>query len=478
MKPIRLIAADELLYWLRSHLALGGVLIFMLLIIATSILNAVRINNEAHIRTHQQTESEETFLAQPDRHPHRMVHYGHYLFRTPTPLSIVDPGLDAVTGQSIFLEGHRQNTAMFAESAASADLGGLAWLNPAMVYQLFAPLIIIILGYGSVVREREASTLSSMLAIGVTGRQLLAGKALALIICTMFLLLPLALGGMLALSKGESIAAVFALLGIYFLYLVVWTLLTLLVSTLFKKRSTVMAAIIGVWLILCLVLPSIAVNFATGSEPLAGKIETDLKMLSDLRKLGDGHNANDPAFQKLRADLLKKHKVDRIEDLPINYRGIVAVEAEQKLTEVLNEYADSRMAIEAKQEDIISTYGALTPALAIVFASRSIAATDLAHYHRFQREAESVRFDFVQGLNRAHVEELSYQDDINRNKDEASWLRARVDASNWQVLDQFSFQAASVSQRIENALSSIGMLLAWLVISLVLLLWRAGKIKL
>jgi ABC-2 type transport system permease protein len=268
------------------------------------------------------------------------------------------------------------------------------------------------------------------------------------------------------------------LLGIYFLYLVVWTLLTLFVSTLFKKRSTVMAAIIGVWLILCLVLPSIAVNFATGSKPLAGKIETDLKMLSDLRKLGDGHNANDPAFQKLRADLLKKHKVDRIEDLPINYRGIVAVEAEQKLTEVLNEYADSRMAIEAKQEDIISTYGALTPALAIVFASRSIAATDLAHYHRFQREAESVRFDFVQGLNRAHVEELSYQDDINRNKDEASWLRARVDASNWQVLDQFRFQAASVSQRTENALSSIGMLLAWLVISLVLLLWRAGKIKL
>ena len=75
------------------------------------------------------------------------------------------------------------------------------------------------------------------------------------------------------------------------------------------------------------------------------------------------------------------------------------------------------MAAERQQEKIISNFSWLTPVLAIAIASRSIAGTDLAHYHRFQREAEAVRFAFVQGLNRAHVEKLSYQDDINRSKD-------------------------------------------------------------
>lgn len=477
MKQILLIAAAEWRYWLRSHLALGATLIFVVLIIATSILTAARIDAEKHARTHQQTESEETFLAQPDRHPHRMVHYGHYLFRTPASLAIFDPGIDAVTGQSIFLEGHRQNTVMFAESSASADFGGLSWLNPALIYQLFAPLVIILLGHGSVVREREAAVLTPLLALGISGRTLLFGKALALLLFTLLLLSPLIINCTVAIFSGASLVALLSLFGVYYAYLVIWALFTLVISTTFKKRSTVLAAMTGLWFGFTLVLPSIAVNIASDTERLAGKIETDLTMLADLRKLGDGHNANDPAFRKLRADLLKEYNAERIEDLPINFRGIVAMEAEQKLTKVLNDYADSRMSAETRQEKHIADYGLLTPALAIAFASRSIAGTDLVHYHRFQREAEAVRIAFVQGLNQAHVESLSYEDDMNRNKDEESSLRARVDASNWQVLDAFQFQTADLSERIESASSSIGNLLTWLVAMFGLLIWCGGKIK-
>lgn len=477
MKQVLLIAADEWRYWLRSHLALGGILIFLVLIIATSVLTALRIDAEKHARIHHQTEAEQTFLTQPDRHPHRMVHYGHYLFRAPAPLALFDPGLDSVTGQSIFLEGHRQNTVMFAESSASTDFGGLSWLNPALIYQLFAPLVIILLGHSSIVREREAAVLAPLLALGMSSLTLISGKVLALLSFTAVLLLPLAASGTIALLNGESMIALLSLLGVYGAYLAVWITLTLLVSMQFKKRSTVLAAMIGLWLFFSLVLPSVAVNIATDSEPVAGKIETDLTMLSDLRKLGDGHNANDPAFQQLRADLLKKYNANRIEDLPVNFRGIVAMQAEQKLSHVLNHYADQRMTAEARQEDILSNCGLLTPVLATAFASRSIAGTDLNHYHHFQQKAEAVRFAFVQGLNRAHVEKLSYEDDINRNKNEESWRRARVDASNWQVLDTFEFQTAGISERIKNAASSIQVLLTWLMVMLGLLFWSGRKIK-
>ncbi|GAB1261681.1 ABC transporter permease [Aurantivibrio plasticivorans] len=477
MNQILHIAADEWRYWFRSQLALGAAGIFLVLVLVTSLITAVRMEAETHTRTHQQTEAEQTFLSQPDRHPHRMVHYGHYLFRAPAPLAMFDPGLDTVTGQSIFLEGHRQNTVMFAESAASANFGGLAWLSPALVYQIFTPIIIILLGHSAIVRERESGQLVSLLAISISGHKIMSGKALALLSLSLLLLIPLIIGTSLALANGEDFLALLVLFAAYFSYLALWVFITLIASIVLTQRSATLATLTAAWFGFALVLPSVAVNVATGSTPAAGKIETDLAMLYDLRKLGDGHNENDPAFQTLRSDLLEQYKVKRIEDLPINFRGIVAFDSEEQLTKVLNEYAEERMQIEAQQDTTISRYSMLTPVLAIAFASRSIAGTDLAHYHRFQREAEAVRYDFVQGLNQAHVEKLSYQTDISRNKDEESSRRARVDASNWQVLDDYQFQTADIPQRMATASYSLKWLLTWLATSLINLLWLSGRIK-
>jgi len=158
-------------------------------------------------------------------------------------------------------------------------------------------------------------------------------------------------------------------------------------------------------------------------------------MNDDLRKLGDGHNAADPAFAKLRANLLAQYNVDKVEDLPVNFRGVVASNSEADLTETLNLYAEKRMQRESAQAAHLSTYRWLSPYLAISGASRNLAGTDLDTHHRFLREAEVVRYDFVQGLNKAHIEDLSYIDDINRNNGEEGWKRARVDATTWQVLN-------------------------------------------
>lgn len=477
MKQLLIVAAGEWRYWLRSYLVLAGVALFTVLIAITSLITAMQIQAQDHARAHQQHEAEETFLAQPDRHPHRMVHYGHYVFRNPAPLALFDSGLDPVTGQSIFLEGHRQNSAMFAESGASADLGGLSGLTPALIYQLFAPLLIILLGHSAIVREREGKTLAPLLAQGVKTYSIIFGKALAMLSFSLLLLIPLVFSSLFALAKGEVFLAVVSLWLTYFIYLAIWTILALLISSIFNKRSNVLATLTALWLGITLVLPSVAVNVASKNAPIAGKIETDLKMLSDLRELGDGHNANDPAFAKLRADLLKKYNVEKIEELPVNFRGLVAMEGERKLTEVLNEYAETRMEAENRQANQLSKFSWLTPALAVAGASRAISGTDLEHYHRFLTEAEKLRFDFVQGLNNAHVEKLSYQDDINRNKDEASWRKARVDASNWNVLDTFAFEPAHASIRLTRATLPMTILSAWLILLLAGLFWSARSLK-
>ena len=218
-------------------------------------------------------------------------------------------------------------------------------------------------------------------------------------------------------------------------------------------------------------------SIAELAVPLVGKIETDLIMQADIRKLADGHKPNDPAFKQFRVNLLKQYNVEKIEDLPVNFRGLVAMKAEKKLTDVLNDYADARMNREVEQAKQLSDYGWLSPQLAITNASRAISGTDLKHYHRFLREAEELRFDFVQGLNNSHAEKLNYQDDINRNRDDVSGLKARVDASSWEVLNVFEFQPASAVDRINAASQSIVMLIIWFSLLLGALLWSGRRLK-
>lgn len=461
MNAVLAVAAAEWRCWQRSRLAWGAGLLLAALLLATAVLTALRMQAERSAREHHQQQAEAAFLSQPDRHPHRMVHYGHYVFRTPAPLALFDPGLDTVTGQSLFLEGHRQNSAMFAASGASADLGALSWLNPATAYQLFAPLLLILLGHGMLVREREAGTLATLLAQGLPPRRLIAGKALALAACVALLLLPLALSTALALAQGERPAAALALLGAYALYLLAWAALALLASALFRRRAAALAALASAWIALTLVLPALAVNAAAAAAPMAGKLETDLRMLAKLRQLGDGHNAQDPAFAQLRAELLAQHRVQRVEDLPVNLRGVVAEHSERRLTDTLNAHAQRRMDAEQRQAALLARHGAWVPVLALAEASRALAGTDLAHHHRFLREAEALRYDFVQGLNRVHTRQLAYADDIRRGSDPAAERRTRVDASTWQLLERFRFVPDAAATRVARSAPSVAMLLLW-----------------
>lgn len=462
MSAVLTIAAAEWRLWMRSKSALAALFAVVFMIAATSVLTAVRFTQERQERTHQQEVAEKTFLSQPARHPHRMVHYGHYVFRTPPPLAVIDPGVDTVTGQSIFLEGHRQNTAMFADTRASANVGGLQILSPASVYQILIPLLLIALGHGVFVREREARTLAPLLAQGVSGRTLYVGKAFALAGLSAALLTPMLILSFIGVKAGEAVGVSLAVVATYGTYLLVWSALIVLVSAVVGTRGLGLGVLVFIWLFWSLVTPRLAVASASAAAPSPGKLETDYQLFADLRELGDGHNAADPAFEVLKANLLAEYDVDRVEDLPINFRGAVAQASEADLTRVMNEYAERRLALEVRQSRHTRAFGWLSPVLAVAAASRHLAGVDLDTHHRFLREAEAIRYDFVQGLNKSHIEELSYLDDIQRNQSAEASRRARISPEHWKVLDEFRFQPATPDERFRAASLPMAMLTVWL----------------
>jgi ABC-2 type transport system permease protein len=238
----------------------------------------------------------------------------------------------------------------------------------------------------------------------------------------------------------------------------VWSGIVLTVSALSNKNSVSFTALIGLWILFCILIPRIGSSSAAAIAPSLGKLEADFSVLEELRKLGNGHNAADPAFEQLKKNLFTKYNVDKVEDLPINFRGTVAQYSEEKLTKVLNKFAEQRMQEELSQAQIARQFGWLTPTTAIRSFSMIIAGTSLETHHRFLREAEILRFDFVQSLNKVHQDTLSYQADINRHKDDKA---ARVNADNWQVLSSFSFNPDAATTRLSRSVPFGFQLILW-----------------
>ncbi|HSJ78732.1 MAG TPA: DUF3526 domain-containing protein [Erythrobacter sp.] len=471
------IAREEWRLWARSRVVLLAALIVAVLLAATSMLTVMRVGYEGAKRIAQQESAEATFFAQPDRHPHRMVHYGHYAFRAPPPLAVFDTGVDAVTGQSIFLEGHRQNTAMFADTRSAADLGGFATLNPANLYQLLLPLLLIIIGHGIVLRERESGTLAVMLAQGQSGLAIAGGKALALAGVAGLFLLPVTALAIYSVAAGEAPLAAAMLVAGYALYLGVWAALVLAVSLLVRQRSVALGVLVFTWLLIVLIVPRLAINAGSAAVDAPGKIESDLVMLAQQRALGDGHNAADPAFDALQKQVLEQYEAESVEELPMNWRGVVAGYSEAKLTDLMNQFAENRMQQEAAQSRIVTLFGLASPTLAMGAASRTLAGTDLATHHRFMRESEALRFDFVQGLNDLHATALTYADDARRSSDPEAEARTRVNAEAWRLLDTFRFVPDPAPERLARAGLPLALMLGWLLVLIFIIAAGARRLK-
>jgi len=469
------IAHAEFGYWRHSWLAAVAAVALVAVAIVSAMTSANFVAAEAAERAEHQAEADTAILSQPARHPHRMVHYGHYVYRVPPPLAIVDPGVDAYTGTSIFLEGHRQNTATFAEVRETSSLTRFGLLTPAFSLQVLVPLLLIIVGYGSIVRERRSRTLLQLLTHGAAPGTILLGKSLALGALALLAFAPLAVAAVYAATRDGWLSSTLMVTG-YALYLLLWTFGIVAVSARAQTAGSALVVLLGVWLATVVAMPRVATEMATAAVPAPSKVETDLVVNAELRALGDSHNANDPNFQSFRARILAEYDVDRVEDLPVNIAGLVAYEGEARTTEVLASHAERQMATEQAQSRVAARFGLLSPTVALRNFSMIVAGTDLDNHHRFLRAAEAHRFEFVQSLNRLHIERLSYEDDVRRNEGPEANRRARVSADNWSLLPEFEFAPAAVKDRARRAAPSAALLLLWFGLVFALLFSSARRI--
>jgi ABC-2 type transport system permease protein len=473
-----IIAAAELRLMLRSRLALVGVVTLLLLSAIAAVTSAVQMAETAQARAQAQIETDEQFRAQPNRHPHRMVHYGTYALRPVGPLAAFDPGVDSFTGTVVFLEGHRQNSATFGAARESSDLLRFGQLTPAFVLQTLAPLLLIFLGFATIARERERGSLRALAAHGASARSILGGKAMSLGVVALLALAPalVALGWAALRQPNEGGIALITALA-YAGYLAAWVLGIVAVSGIARTSQGALIALIAAWALIVVLVPRAAAGIAGVADPLPSRVDTELAIAADLRRIGDSHNPNDPHFAAFKAETLKKYGVSRTEDLPFNYRGHVAQEGERITSQLFKDYAARADAIRQRQSDWLGLAGVLSPAIAVRDASMVGAATDLITHTAFMNAAEAYRFDLVQRLNGLQATAVSGADDAARSKDPLADRRTRISANFWKTMPEFEFNPPSPSARLTAMVPSLLLLGLWIALAFGVLGWAARRIE-
>jgi ABC-2 type transport system permease protein len=410
--------------------------------------------------------------AQGDRHPHRVSHYGYLLFRPRSPLSLFDAGVTAQSGSTLFLEAHRQNSMNFGEAShADAPLrfGGLSM---ALVLQLLVPLVVFVAAAGAVAGEREEGTLALVRSQGVSWTAWLGGKTLALTIAAAGLALPGAavVAAVLAASRDVAWTADAtvrtAVLGVvHVVYFALVAALGVVVSAVARTARDATLALVGVWLAVWIVVPRVVPAVGSAAHQLPTRAAFEAEVERQTRALGDSHNPDDPNFAAFKARTMAAAGVSRVEDLPVNYNGIVMIEGERLTTEAYRGMRDALAAARRGHERTATAAAAVSPYLAMRLVSMALSGVDVGAMEAFERQAEDYRYALVQYLNRLHAESMTLAEDryVRGGAEGEAPSRKRIDAAHWQEAPEFVFRPPTLAEDVGASAGALAVFALWVV---------------
>ncbi len=462
------IAGNELRRVLRERLAqtlgaLGAVILLLSL-----VLSLVRDAQTAERQADYVARADQDWSAQPDRHPHRVVHAGDFVFKSPGPLARLDWGVESQVGRSVFLEGHRQNTANFSDAVLSGGLLRLGDLSPSLVVQQWLPLLVLLAGAASLAGERQSGVLATSLIGGARGAELLLGKAAALWAFGLLMAASAFLTLLWAAATQPPLAArVAGLAASFAAVLALSAIATALVSSL--ARSVLGALLAGVvaWFALVAVAPRAVASWVelTASAPTQAEVEQ--RTAAALAKIGDAHDPNSAYFAAFRQRVLDEYGVSRVEDLPVNFGGLVMLEGERLTTEAIAAEVDRQRDAWQAQMDRAATLGWAMPTLAIRHAAQAFAGTDLAHHRDFLDQAEQRRFATVQALNNLHATKIAALNDREQ----------KLDASHWGDIPRANIELPPLQKTAPAIVTAATQIAAWLLLGLAILMWLGRRLE-
>lgn len=338
--------------------------------------------------------------------PHGAAHFGSYAFKPNSMLSSIDEGVNTITGNVLRLEGHTQNDLVYSEASQSLLVSKFGKLKPSLIFQFIIPLFLIFLAFNTYSSESESGRLKLILIQGSSLKKVFIGKIISVwsigILLLLFTLVIqiLFLGGALDLDTFLR----FSLLTFsYSAYYLIVTILTVLLSVIFKNGSTALSFTIAIWILWTIFLPKIAGNTVEKISPLPTRVQFQKAMEEDRSKGIDGHNPSDDREEELKKTILAKYKVDSLSQLPINFDGLV-MQADEEYGNIVwdKHFGELYGKMESQKRNYQFT-GLINPFASIQNLSMGSSGTDMFHHLDFLKQAENYRRVFIKTLNDKHA---------------------------------------------------------------------------
>jgi len=382
---------------------LGGITLLLIVIAYFGVQDAQSAQDKKQQAKEQIRQQWESI---GDYNPHGAAHYGTYTFKPTTALTALDNGINNTVGTVLQLEGHRQNEIIHSPDSQSLMQSRFGTLKPAVVLQFIIPLLLIFLAFASVSSEKEQGRLKLLVIQGVSARKLLLAKTISYWLIGVGILV-LTLGIQLLLFSGDANADLLIRLLLLFLFyaLFYWIVcaITVYLSAALKNNTAALTSMLALWVIWAIFLPKIAGALSEETHPLPSRQAFSTAMQEDRSKGIDGHNPKSEQEEKLRDSILQLYNVETVEDLPINFDGLVMQADEDFGAKVWDKHFGALDAILQQQKRTFQWSGLINPFASLQSLSMGLAGTDNWHHTHFQQQAEDYRRVFIKILNDHHA---------------------------------------------------------------------------
>lgn len=341
----------------------------------------------------------------------------HVAILPPAPLASVTVGQRDLHPQAVRITTEVQLTEERETETAMSGPGQLAAgsFDPAFLFVVLFPLVVIALSYELLSGERERGTLAMLLSQPISQRGLVLGKAAARAIGLCAVTLVAALAGLLASGADVIAGAVPALL--YGGLLVAWALFWFAAAVAVDSRGGASArnalVLIGAWLVLVVIVPGL----------LGAAVDT---VHPPPDRMALVHEAREAArdVEKELAGLEGRHDRDpRAADYTrrvVEVQSALAARAEPVLAEMREKVRE--------RQDLLETLRFVSPAIVVQMALEDIAGAGATRHRRFEDQVDDFHREW-----RAHF---------------AARVGGRLTAADLDALPRFEFVEEPEAERV------------------------------
>ncbi|MCT2564028.1 DUF3526 domain-containing protein [Chryseobacterium herbae] len=395
-----------------------------------------------------------------DRSNHSAAHWGTFLFKPVSYLSLLESGTAVYSENYYRVEAHKRPQ---IHSNRLPDLEAfmrIPDLNSAFFFQWLMPLFVIGLGFSCISSEREKGFLKLLSVQGATFGHLATGKFMALYLAVLLFTVPpfaVIVAGLFFENEPFShLVRAFCWFGLYTVYFFLISGVVLLISAFSRSSWSSLMTSITLWILCVLLIPKFSSSAADGQYPLPSYHEFEHNIKTGFDK---GLGQDGPYTERSEANLkqhLNQFNVNNISQLPEKIRfALDLIQAEAYENKVNRFYSKKVEDQFEQQQNFMDNMGLINPFIAVRQLSMGLAGTDVYHHIDFFNKAEHYRNDMMDRLNRRELQLAISEKNQKNNRD------------FYSSLPDFQYEYPSVGSVISHHMTAVWSLLFWSLVLIV-----------